>query len=318
MSLAGIFASAVAPIVAIGAVGYLLGWTRGLDVDPLNTVLVYVLVPALVFHSLATTTIDSRTILKVFAGVTAFVVVMTLLAEVAGRAAGVEEPLLSALVLESVYPNSGNLGIPLSAFAFGAVGRSTAVLFLAAQSVLIYTHGVYVAARTDAGSRLAGVRRVFAIPLVYAVVVAVGLRWLGVLPPADSNAMETLRLVGDSSIPLMLIMLGSQLVGTDVRAALGPVSLVNVLKLLVAPAVGLVVVLALGVENTTVARVFVLECATPAAITPLILVLEFGGDGEPTDLSASEFVSTTVLTSTLASMVTLTLLIAVLRSGVVV
>jgi len=316
VSLFSIFVSAVAPIMAIGAVGYLLGRTRGLDADPLNAVLVYVLVPALVFHSLATTTIDSGTVVKLLVGVTAFIVGMSLIAEVAGRAAGIDEPLLSAVVLEGVYPNSGNLGIPLSAFAFGAVGRSTAVLFLAVQAVLVYTHGVYVAARSGTGGRFAGVRRVFSIPLVYAVVAAIGLRWLGALPPADSNAMETLRLVGDASIPLMLIMLGSQLVGADVRAALGPVSLVNVLKLLVAPAVGLVVILVLGVENATVARVFVLECATPAAITPLILILEFGGESE--DLSASEFVSTAVLTSTVASVVTLTALIALLQSGVLI
>lgn len=321
MSLVSIFASAIAPIVAIGAVGFLLGRTKGLDVDPLNTVVVYVLVPALVFHSLLTTSIDSGTVAKLAVGVTAYVVALTVLTEVAVRAAGVGEPLASAVVLESTYPNSGNLGIPLSAFAFGAVGRSTAVLFLAVQSVLVYSHGVYVAARSGGGGGLSSVKRVFSIPLLYAVAAALALRAAGVSPAADTTVMQTLQLVGDAAIPLMLLMLGSQLVGADVRSALGPLGLTNVMKLLVAPLVGVGIVLALaalgfGVQNETVARVFVLECATPAAITPLILLLEFGG--ESGDVSPAEFVSSAVLTSTLASMVTLTALIAVLQSGVLV
>ena len=321
MSLVSIFASAIAPIIAIGAVGFLLGRTKGLDVDPLNTVVVYVLVPALVFHSLLTTSIDASTVGKLAVGVTAYVVVLAALAEGAARAIGLDEPLASAVVLESTYPNSGNFGIPLSAFAFGAIGRSTAVLFLAVQSVLIYSHGVYIAARSGGGGGLSAVKEVFSIPLLYAVVAALALRYLGVDPATDTTIMQTLKLVGDASIPLMLLMLGSQLVGTDVRAAIGPLGLTNGMKLLVAPLIGVGIILALaafgfGVGNKTVARVFVLECATPTAITPLILLLEFGD--EAGEVSPAEFVSSAVLTSTLASMATLTALIAVLRSGVVI
>lgn len=324
MSLVSIFTSAIAPIVAVGFVGFLLGRRKGLDVDPLNTVLVYVLVPALVFHSLLTTSITGGTVVKVSLGVAAYVIVLAALAEGAVRLAGIDEPLSSAVVLESTYPNSGNLGIPLSAFAFGAVGRSTAVLFLAAQSVLIYSHGVYIAARSGGGGGLTAVRKVFSIPLLYAVAAALAVRALGLAPAPGTTAMQTLQLVGDASIPLMLLMLGSQLVGTEVRAALGPLGLTGVAKLVVAPVVGVLIVFAfsalgLGIQNSTVARVFVLECATPAAITPLILLLEFGGDGgEIGGLSPAEFVSSAVLTTTLASMATLTALIAVLRSGVVI
>ncbi|MFC7153878.1 AEC family transporter [Halomarina halobia] len=316
MALVSIFASAIAPVIAIGAVGYLLGRTQRLDVGPLNTVVVYVFAPALVFHSLATTTLDGATIAKLTVGVTAFILVMIAIAAAVGRFAADGEPLFSAFVLTSAFANCGNFGIPLSTFAFGAVGRSTAVLFTAVQSVIVYTLGVYIAARSGGGNPLRGVRQVFGIPLVYAVFAAIGLRWLGVLPPADSSAMQTLKLVGDSAIPLMLLMLGVELTGTDVRAALGSVSAVNGLKLLVAPVVAVVIVLALAPANATAARVFVLECATPVAVTPLILLIEFGPEAE--GLSGAEFVSAAVLTSTLLSTVTLTALIALLQSGVIV
>lgn len=316
MSLVSIFSSAIAPVVAIAAVGFALGRVRGLDVGPLNTVVVYVLAPALVFHSLLTTDIGGGTIATLAAAVVVFFVVMVVVTELVVRAAGVDEPLLSASVLTSVYPNCGNYGIPLSAFAFGAVGRSTAVLFLAAQSVIIYTHGVYVAARSGGQRGGTAVGQVFSIPLVYAVVVAIGLRTVGIVPPAGGTLMSTLGLVGNAAIPLMLVMLGIQLVGTDVRSALGVVSLSTGLKLLVAPVVAVGVVLGLGTVgldlDSTVGAVFVLECATPAAVTPLILLVEFG-DGESG--VASEFASSVVLVSTLLSVVTVTVLVSLLQSG---
>jgi len=54
VSLLGIFATAILPIVAVAAVGYALGRYRDVEADALNTITVYVLAPALVVHSLAT------------------------------------------------------------------------------------------------------------------------------------------------------------------------------------------------------------------------------------------------------------------------
>jgi predicted permease len=90
------------------------------------------------------------------------------------------------------------------------------------------------------------------------------------------------------------------------------------LKLLLAPIVGLGLALGLGFGDPMVARVFVLECAMPAAITPLILVIEYGDGEASTELSAADYVGTTVLVTTLASVITLTGLIAVLQSGAII
>lgn len=105
-----VFTTAILPIVAVGGVGYLLGSVRDVGTDGVNTVVVYVLAPALVFHSLVTTT-------------------------------------LAALILVTAFPNTGNYGIPVSNFAFGGTGRATAVVALSVQAVLIYSLGVYIAGR---------------------------------------------------------------------------------------------------------------------------------------------------------------------------
>ncbi|WP_254662906.1 AEC family transporter [Haladaptatus sp. W1] len=109
----------------------------------------------------------------------------------------------------------------------------------------------------------------FKLPLVYAVLAAGVVRFLGVVPPADSAMMSTLKLTGDAAIPIMLLMLGIQLANTDSGAAVARVGVSNVLKLVVAPVFAVGVVFLLGFSDVTVARVFVLECAMPAAVTPL-------------------------------------------------
>ena len=312
-----VFTTAILPIVAVGGVGYLLGSLRDIETDSLNTVVVYVLAPALVFHSLATTTLAGSTLVRITAAVVLFHLGAILVAEVAGRAVGASPTALAALILVTAFPNTGNYGIPVSNFAFGETGRATAVVALSVQAVLIYTLGVYIAGRGSAGGVAAGVRRVFSVPLVYAVVAALLARWLDVLPPADASAMSTLQLVGDSAIPVMLLVVGIQLARTDVGSTLSAVGGAVALKMVVAPVLGVGVALAVGFSHPVVARTFVLETAMPSAVTPIILVGEFT-EGEVAGVPVGEFVSTAIFATTLVSVVTLTAVIAILQTGVVV
>lgn len=317
MSLVTALTTAVLPILAISLLGYAFGSVVDLDVDPLNTVTLYLLLPALIFHSLATTSLPADTFVRIGAGVVAFILLMAGVAEVVGRAVGVREPYLSGFVLVSAFPNSGNFGIPLSEFAFGAVGRTTAVVYLTAQNLLVYTLGVYVASRSGGRTGATAAKEVFRLPLVYAALGAVVARWLDLLPPADGTLLSTVELVGNASIPLMLVVLGVQLADTELRAVSR--SLVpSALKLGVAPAVGFAIALAVGFDDPTVARVFVLECATPAAIIPLMLIIEYAPDAAVASdgPTAAEYVSTVILVTTVASVVVLPVVIAALRAGV--
>ena len=317
MALLDIFLGAVLPIVAISGVGFVLARVKDVDPGPMNTAVVYVLAPALVLHSLATASLSGATIVKLAAAVTAYILGMVVIAEAVGRALGQSEPRLSALVLAATFPNCGNYGIPLSDFAFPGGGRATAVLYLAIQAVLVFTVGVYIASRAGGGGGLSGVKRVLRIPLVWAVPVALGARWLGLVPPVDGPAMTTLRLVGDSSIPVMLLVLGIQLARTDYGTALSQVGLPSALKMGVAPAFAVGIALVVGFGDATVARVFVLESAMPAAITPVIFVTEFAGDRRIGGVSIPEYVSTIVLVTTALSLPILTGLIALLQGGYV-
>ncbi|MFB6156819.1 MAG: AEC family transporter [Haloferacaceae archaeon] len=317
MSLLSAFTSAILPILAVMGVGYVLARALDPDVAGLNAVALYAFLPALVFHSLATTDLGGGTLVRIFAGVGAFVFGMMLVAEATGRLLGVEEPFRSVDVLASAFPNAGFYGIPLAEFAFGPVGRTTAVLYITALAFLMYTVGVYVASRGGGTGGARAVGEVFRLPLVYAIAAALLARALGVVPPEGGTAMATVAMVGNASIPLMLVIVGIQLAGLD-RAVAPRVVAPTALKLLVAPVVGLAVALAVGFENVDVARVFVLLCATPVALVPLSLTISYSDDPSRSGVAASEHLTTVIFVSTLASVPVLTVLITLLRSGAVI
>ena len=317
MSLVSAFTSAVLPIVSVMGLGYALSRALDIDVDPLNDVAIYLFLPALIFHSIVTTTLSGDTVARIFAGVGLFVVAMMLGSEVADRVLGVPEPYRSADVLAGALPNAGFYGIPLAGFSFGDTGRTTAVIYITAQAFLMYTLGVYVASRGGGEAGTGAVKEIFRLPLVYAIAAAGAVRLLGVAPPTGGAVMSPRRLVGGAPLPLMLVIVGVQLYGLEygnVRLVIRP----SVVKLVVAPLTGLAVALALGrFGDIAVARVFVLLCATPVALIPLALTLSYSDVADRKGLSASEYLTMTIFVTTIASVPVLTVLITLLQDGVV-
>ncbi|MDY6779959.1 MAG: AEC family transporter, partial [Halobacteria archaeon] len=282
---------------------------RDVDPQPLSTVTVYVLVPALVFHSLMNSEVSGAEGTRVVVASVAITLVMW----------GVSEAVFgflsprdgrNALVLSSTFPNTANYGIPLSVFAFPSVGRTTAVLYVIGSTFVIYTLGVYVSSKSSGARR--ALRRVFELPLFYAMVAALALSATGVELPGSTT--ETLGLVGNSSIPVMLVILGLQLERTNPSGDVLNVEIgvVNFLRLVTAPLAALPVVVLLGFTDPDVARVVVLESSMPAAVTTVLLSVEFGEEKD------ADYASASVLTTTLLSTLTVTALVAVLRSGVVI
>lgn len=319
MLLLSVLMSSILPILAIAGIGYFIGYLWNIDVEPLNTVTLNILVPALVFHSIATSKLSGTSTGYIIIGVLIFIVVMIFSAEAIGRSLGMSEPLLSAFVLICVFPNSGNFGIPLSELAFGSTGRTTAVLFVSIQNILVFTGGVYILSRGLGRNSSEAVYDVLKLPLLYAAIAAFVAKWTNFISFIEPSFLQTIKLVGNAAIPLMLIILGIKLVEMDVksyRRVLTP----TLIKLGFAPLVGIGVVLWLGFDNQIVARTFVLETAAPSAVLPLILTIEYskGQSQESDDLTAEDFISAAIFITTIGSILFLTILIAVLKSGVII
>lgn len=316
MSLISAFTSAILPILAIMGLGYVIARTLDVKLQSLNDIALYAFLPALVFHNLATTTLGGDALLKIVVGVVSFVGAMWAVSEGVGRSVGVDEPFRSADVMAAMFPNAGFFGVPLAAFAFGAAGRTTAILWMTVQSFLMYTAGVYVASRGGGTTGWGAVRSVFRLPLIYAIFAALLARWAGIVPADSAVSMQTIQMVGEASIPLMLVIVGAQLADMEHTSFTSVVS-PSALRLVVAPAVAVAVVFALAFENATIARTFVVLSATPVAVVPLALAITYSDDPERDGRAASEHLTTTIFVTTLASVPVLTVLIFVMQSGAV-
>ncbi|WP_459192974.1 AEC family transporter [Halosimplex sp. J119] len=315
-SLPSIFLSSVAPPLSIAFVGYLLGRVRDVDTDGLSAAAIYVLLPALVFETLVTLTADLGTVTAAVAAMVVFTFGMGALALGMGRLRGQGGPVAYGAAMAAAVPNAGNFGIPVTSFAFGAVGRSTAVLFVLVQNVLLHTLGIYLLSTGgDEEAYVDGLRRVLRQPVVWALVAAGLTTGLGLVPPEDGTAMETLRLLGNASIPVFLLILGLQVESMDLSATVRETLPTVGLKLFVAPVVALAVALLVNVGDPTVTAAFVVLAAGPAAVTPLVLSIEFVDDGE-TAVSTADYVGTVVFLTILGCLPIVTGLILLAELGV--
>ena len=99
--------------------------------------------------------------------------------------------------------------------------------------MLLYTVGVYYLSKSDDGSgRASAAEQVFTLPVTYAVVAAGVVLAFDLVPPTSSPAVKSIKLLGDASIPLFLIILGLQVAemrpGQTVRRYVGTVVLLTI------------------------------------------------------------------------------------------
>lgn len=314
MGFIGIFITTIGPILFIALIGYILGYIKDINVESANIIVLYFFIPALVFHSLITTDFNTTTIFKISMGVVIFTVFMAVVGYIVFKLSDKSNLSLNVIILSSAFPNSGFIGVPLSEFAFGSIGRTTAVLYLAVQSILIYTLGVYIASYGEGNKLTTSFKEIFRLPLIYAVIAAFLLQISGFSPPEDGFLLETIKLIGDASIPLMLTVLGIQLVEVTISIShLRNLVKPTMLKLIVSPILGGFLAFILIFEDSSVAKVFILECAMPTAITPLVLMISYSKNK---DELSSENMSSIIFITTVGGIITLTALVYILKSGI--
>src|SRR5262245_32930790 len=173
------FSEVLLPIIVVVTLGYLLRRSFPLDARSLNRVSLYVLTPCLVFVTLLRTDVAGAEASRLTLQMVLVVVATTLCALLVVIPFHLSSHQRSGFVLTTTFMNSGNYGLSVSRFAFGDIGFQYAVVGYLAQAILSQTLAVYLASASRA-SRTAALRQVFRLPLIYAVLLALGLRLVGV------------------------------------------------------------------------------------------------------------------------------------------
>jgi predicted permease len=299
--LLSIFVNDVLPIFIVAAVGFAVARVLKADVRTLSRVAFNALSPCLVFHMLVTSSLSAADFGRMMAVGLLVVAGIGLVARLVTLPLGLDRAMTSAFLIVVMFSNSGNYGLPVVLFAFGREALAHATVYFVTNAVAIYTLGVFLA---SAGRRSVGqaARGVLKVPAVWGVVAAGAVMGFGLHLP--SAVMRPVELLSGAALPTMILVLGMQLERGAWPERPGLVALAATLTLVVTPLLALAASHLLGL--TGVARqAAMVQSGMPSAVLTTILALEF-------DVAPS-FVTACVLTSTLASPITVTLLIAALR-----
>ncbi|WP_224825021.1 AEC family transporter [Cognatishimia sp. MH4019] len=281
-----------APVFLLAAVGFT--WVKlGFEyrVEFVTRLAMTLSVPCLIFVALMQTEVDPQALAALsFASIVTYAIV-TLLCAAVVLANGLDRRTYLAPL---TFGNTGNLGLPLALFAFGDTGLGYAVVVFAIMAIYSFTFGIWVV--SGGGSPLKVVKE----PMVGATILGAIFLWQGWETPTFLT--NTLDLIGQIAIPIMLITLGVAVArlrpGRLVQAVL-----LSTIKLLICAATAYLVGDWFALDPVALA-VLVLQVATPVAVTSYLIAEKYGAD--------SDAVAGLVVVSTLLSVISLPLLLAFL------
>ena len=292
-----VFLNVVTPVFILVVIGYFVGPRLKIDARSLSRTAYFVFIPAFVFNIISEAKIDYELALQMLSFILVAQIAVALLGFLVGKALRQSREITAAFVLIATFGNVGNFGLPLIVFRLGETARTFATVYFVATVFISFVICVGVASWARSGG-VTAVFSVFKTPALIALIPALVFNITDVEVPIFLSRLS--GLLGQAMIPVMLITLGVQMgeipkikinfnvfAASTVRLIGGPV-----LALLIVPYFGLE-----GLERST----GILQAAMPAAVLASIIALEYK--------LLPEFVTTTVLFSTLYSILTLTVIL---------
>lgn len=283
--------SIMAPVLVCSALGFL--WARkgfAFDAEFVSRLVMNIGAPCLMLSTMSSVELDFAMFQRTALACVLVTLCMALLGVLIPRACGHD---IRAYLPSFMFPNVGNMGLPICMLAFGDQGLALALAFFMMLSIAHFPVGTLLAGGKEAG----GIKAIVRMPIMYAVLLAVILVWQEWRLPAP--VANSVRLIGGMSIPLMLIALGVSLQRLQVgqwRQAL----MYSVLRIGGGLLAGLAVCALLGLTGTE-RGVVLLQASMPVAVFNYLFAERYRRQPEA--------VAGMVVMSTLMSFVTLPLML---------
>ena len=251
-------ASIIFPVFACSALGAAYGYFRRPDMAVVNRLNMEFFAPFLVFWALMDKPFDFLAFRDLAIGGVAVVLGSGLLLLPLAWLLRIN---LKTFLPPMMFNNSGNMGIPLILFAFGESALQAAVVLFIIEMVLHFTVGFYILNHRTNPLHL------LKMPMIQATILGLLFSSLHLtLPDALAN---TVKLLGQVSIPLLLFSLGVRLLDVNFRDwKLGT------LGALAGPAAGLISAFLmaqwLDLSTTHYALLLVFAALPPAVLNVLV------------------------------------------------
>ncbi|MBT5049762.1 MAG: AEC family transporter [Rhodospirillaceae bacterium] len=289
MSIILDIAAIIAPLFVIAGIGFIWGRSsKPFDTNMIGTLTVNFGVPCLIFSTMTTLKVSLAAFGTIAGAFTVAVIINALIAAIVLRMMRLD---VAGYLPGTVFPNNGNMGLPLCLFAFGDEGLALGISIFVISSLGNFTLGMAVVSGKMSPKEIAKT------PAIWVTLAAL-LFLLGDIEPPGWLA-NTTKIIGGMSIPLMLIALGVSLSRLRIESA-GRSLILAVMRLGLGFGIGVLLAWLFGLEGAA-RGVLILQCAMPAAVINYIIAVRF-------ERCAVE-VAGLVVASTLISFATLPLLL---------
>lgn len=292
----------LSPIFLVIGAAYLFGRIFKPNSDVLGNLLLYVLIPALVVESVANAQMSAGDALRIGGSIVVLAAIIWGLGLMLARALKFDRELTAAFLVSIIMANAANYGIPLNTFAFGEAGTEAATVYYVIAAVVTNNIAIFIASSGQTNIRQALID-VVKVPVFAAAVVGLLLNVGGVGLPPEGPIGRAVGLIAQGTVPVMLMMLGIRLTTVRLSEDLLPIIMAAGFRLVLNPLIVLPVALAFGLSGTAL-NVTITQSATPTAVLAAAIAMTFN--------VRPDFVSAVILVSTLGSMVTMSILLAIM------
>jgi predicted permease len=275
----------IVPIFAVIFIGWFLR-TRGMISDsffaPANRLVFYLAIPAMVFRSISTASLETH-FSPLVLGVTMFSVVLVfLLAWATARLLGISPGRRGTFIQNSFHGNLGYIGLAVAFYYLGDEGLTRASIiagfvmilqnFLAVFALQLYRAG-YPADR-HAHQVLVKISK---NPIVISALAGIACSVLKV--PIPLVLERCLSIISGLALPMALLIIGGSLTFDLLRTRLKTVAVSTALKLGLTPAIGFALcgLLHIAVSDFMPA---VILLASPTATVSYVMAREMEGDAD--------------------------------------
>jgi predicted permease len=294
------------PIFGIVGAGWLMDRKFKLHLETLVKLNIYLMVPAFIFTRMVSAELGGAEALRIAGFTLGTIALMFIGSLIAGRIFRMPRRERQALSLAAMFYNCGNYGLPLVTLAFGSQAAAVQIFVLATMNISTYTVGLFLAQShgETAGMHRRALMKMLRQPTLYAMFAGLACRGLGVPVQEAIWLWMPFDLIQSGLIGFALVTLGVQMSQTTPARFRAPLWSAILLRLVISPALALLLVMAFGFSRE-VSAALILAAAAPTAVNTALLAHEFGGD--------VSFSTSAVYYSTLFSLITTPALVYALK-----
>ena len=291
-------------IIIMIAIGYIIKRIDFLsvdNVDTLNNIVIYIMLPSMIFSALYTADLSMISSL----GILPFVILASsfvtgIISYFILKRFNLSDKMLWSVLVTIMIANTGFMGYPISIGVYGSEGflraifcdMATSVIFLILSFALVLKFG---------GSPKTAVKKIAFFPPLWAIILGILLNITHIsIGPVLEN---TVNYLGNGTIPLIMLSLGISIDFGGIKRSKNMIIFTSIMKLLIFPLIAFFIVSHLGLLDLQF-KIPIIEAAMPSGMLSLVLAITYKLDYELT--------SDCILINTVISLVTLPVILMLL------